>query len=283
VAVTGASSGIGLACARRLDRHGFRVFAGVLPGEDDRRLREEASERLRVVELDVTDSTAIAKAADAITAEVGEVGLVGLVNNAGISVLGPLEFLPLEALREQFEVNVIGQIAVTQAFLPLLRQGRGRVVMIGSAIGGLGVPLSGPYSASKSALRTLTAVLRSELRPWGIGVSIVMPGLVTTPIWDKASSGLDRILSQLPRDAQELYHSAAVHNRQSQEKSSTIRVPADVVAIAVEHALTARKPKTRYLVGRGARLAELLRAGPIPERLVDRFTIPTMHRREAKS
>ncbi len=133
VVVTGASSGIGLACARRLDRHGFRVFAGVLPGEDDRRLRDEASERLRVVDLDVTDSTSIAKAADAITAEVGEVGLVGLVNNAGISVLGPLEFLPVEALREQFEVNVIGQIAVTQAFLPLLRQGRGRVVMIGSA------------------------------------------------------------------------------------------------------------------------------------------------------
>ena len=153
VVVTGASSGIGAACALYLDKLGWRVFACVLPGEDGGALRREASERLRLVELEVTDPTAIAAAADTVAAAAGAAGLAGLVNNAGISVTGPLEFLPIPALRQQLEVNVLGQIAVTQAFLPLLRRGHGRIVMMGSPLDAFPLPLTGPTRPPRTPFR----------------------------------------------------------------------------------------------------------------------------------
>ena len=174
VVVTGASSGIGRACALHLAALGLQVFAGVRRAEDGAALQAASSARLTPMLLDVADETSIRAATDTITAAVGEAGLAGLVNNAGIGVAGPLEFLPLAEFRTQLEVNVTGQLAVTQALLPLLRQGRGRIVNMGSIGGRIAAPFVGPYSASKFALEALTDALRMELRPWGLHVAIVV-------------------------------------------------------------------------------------------------------------
>ncbi|MEX0791398.1 MAG: SDR family NAD(P)-dependent oxidoreductase, partial [Actinomycetota bacterium] len=167
VVITGASTGIGRATAPRLAAIGFRVFAGVRKQADADSLKQEAPAVTPLI-LDVTDEHSIAEAATAVKAAVGANGLAGLVNNAGITVPGPLEFLPAEDLRRQFEVNVIGPIAVTQAFMPLLRAGKGRIVNVGSIGGRVSTPFLGAYSASKFAIEAISDALRVELRPWGI-------------------------------------------------------------------------------------------------------------------
>ena len=175
VVITGASTGIGRASALDLDSRGFRVFAGVRKDEDAERLRSERPS-IEPLRIDVTDADSIAAARDRVTEAVDGAGLAGLVNNAGIAVPGPLEHLPIDEIRRQLEVNLIGQIAVTQAFLPLLRTARGRIVNIGSIGGRVALPLLGPYAGSKHAMEGITDSLRRELRPWGIEVSIVRPG-----------------------------------------------------------------------------------------------------------
>lgn len=268
VLVTGASTGIGEACALRLDKLGLRVFAGVRKEADGERLQQKASDRLSPVLVDVTDEASIASAAETVGAAVGDAGLAGLVNNAGISVSGPLEFLPLDDLRRQLEVNVIGQIAVTQAFLPLLRRGHGRIVNIGSSSGRMAVPFMGPYCASKFAMEALTDSLRMELRPWGIPVSIVEPGSIATPIWEKALAEADEMEKKLPQRARDLYGPAVAAMREAAVKFAQAGSPADEVAKRVAHALTAKRPKTRYLVGRNA-LVEATLAKLLPDRVRD--------------
>ncbi len=270
VVVTGASTGIGEACALHLDRLGFRVFAGVRSDGAAEALKGKASERLAPVNLDVIDGTLIASAARRVEAAVGKKGLQGLVNNAGIALAGPLEFLPVDALRQQLEVNVIGQIAVTQAFLPLLRLSTGRIVNIGSISGRLATPFLGPYTASKFALEALTDALRGELQPWGIHVSIVEPSGIATPIWQKSLAAADQLLARLPPQVNELYGPAITRMRKIAARSGETGMPADVVARAVAHALTVKNPKTRYAVGRGARLTILI-AKFVPDRLRDRI------------
>src|SRR5438552_5007347 len=152
IVITGASTGIGEACALRLDELGYRVFAGVRKPADGEALQKKASDRLSRVILDVTNEESIAAA----VRMVGDVPLAGLVNNAGIVVAGPVEMIPIAMWRKQFEVNVIGQVAVTQAFLPMLRAGRGRIVNMGSVAGRSAIPYSGPYCSSKFALEGLT-------------------------------------------------------------------------------------------------------------------------------
>ena len=203
--VTGASTGIGAASRLDLDGRGFRVFAGIRREEDGRRIQEQATPRLTPVTLDVTDAATIAAAAETIAAAVGAAGLAGLVNNAGIAVAGPLELLPTEQVRRQFEVNVIGQIAVTQAMLPLLRCATGRIVNIGSLNGFLSPPHLASYAASKFALEAITDSLRVELRHWGILVSIVEPGVIQTPIREKSRSQADHTFDQLTPERQALY------------------------------------------------------------------------------
>ncbi|HRI88446.1 MAG TPA: SDR family NAD(P)-dependent oxidoreductase, partial [Candidatus Hydrogenedentes bacterium] len=205
VVVTGASTGIGAACALYLDRIGFRVFAGVRKESDGEALRSKASSRLSTLLLDVTDGESIAAARDTVAEVVGDDGLAGLVNNAGISVNAPLEFIPLDKLRLQLEVNVVGQIAVTQAFLEMLRVAKGRVVNIGSTSGRLSIPMGGPYCASKFAMEALSDSLRMELLPWGIEVSLVQPGAIDTPIWEKSLAAGDALLESLPARMMELY------------------------------------------------------------------------------
>ena len=251
VVITGASTGIGEACALRLDALGFRVFAGVRKQEDGERLRRAASDRLVPVHLDVADDESVKAAAESVAARLGDAPLHGLVNNAGIAIAGPLEFMPLDALRRQLAVNVIGQVAVTQAFLPLLRRGPGRIVNMGSVSGRFASPFVGPYSASKFALEALTDALRLELRPWGIRVSIIEPGVIATPIWKKGIATADELVAQMPDEVHTFYGRAIEAIRRN--VGNIGGVPPARVAKVVVHALTARNPKPRYVVGRDAR------------------------------
>src|SRR5688572_23326621 len=132
IVITGASTGIGEACMLRFDRPGWRVFGTVRSERDAAAMHDKCSDRVTPLRLDVTDAESISAAAEMLSASLADIGLAGLVNNAGIGIGGPLEFLPIEQLREQIEVNVIGQIAVMQAFMPLLRKGQGRIVYMGS-------------------------------------------------------------------------------------------------------------------------------------------------------
>jgi len=268
VVVTGASTGIGEACALRLDAMGFRVFAGVRTQSDADRLRAKASSRLTPMMLDVTDAAAIEAAAALVEREIGAGGLAGLVNNAGISVAGPMEFVPIDELRRQLEVNVIGQVAVTQALMPALRRGRGRIVNIGSVGGRLSTPFLGPYSASKYALEAITDAERVELRPWGLHVAIVEPGSIATPIWQKGLAEADRLERLLPPRAHALYDAAIAAMRALAREAEARGIPPDAVARAVAHALTSKRPKTRYLVGLDAR-AQAFLAKALPDRLRD--------------
>jgi NAD(P)-dependent dehydrogenase (short-subunit alcohol dehydrogenase family) len=256
VLVTGASTGIGRACALRLDRGGHCVYAGIRREEDEKRLREQASDRLSPVLLDVTDEAQVTAVAKQIREEVG--ALQGLVNNAGVAKGGPLEYLPLELWREQLEVNVIGQVALTRAVLPLIRAGMGRVVFIGSIGGKVATPLMGPYCASKFAVEAIGESLRHELRPWGIGVSVIEPGAIKTAIWDKGRREADRLEAELPTEARERYADHIVAIRKGIDMQDRQGIQPDRVASAVEHALFSKHPRTRYLVGIDARVQSAL-------------------------
>jgi len=254
VLITGASTGIGEACALHLDRLGFTVFAGVRKALDGEALRSKASNRLTPLRMDVTDGASIEAAVRMLQGR----PLAGLVNNAGVNVSAPVELLPLDRLRYQLEVNVVGQVAVTQAFLPSLRAGRGRIVNMGSIGGRSTAPVQGAYGASKFALEAITDSLRMELKPWGIHVSIVEPGAIRTPIWDKGISEADRLFQSVPPDQADLYRKLIEALRNMAGRSAKGAISPDSVAFAVAHALTAARPKTRYLVGRDAKIQALL-------------------------
>jgi NAD(P)-dependent dehydrogenase (short-subunit alcohol dehydrogenase family) len=270
VLVTGSSTGIGEACALHLDRLGFRVFAGVRRESDGQAIRAKASRALTPVILDVTDAASVAAAGESVAAALGDSNLAGLVNNAGIAVPGPLEILPLSEFRRQLEVNVVGQLAVTQAFLPLLRKARGRIVMMGSISGRLATPFIGAYAVSKFALEAMTDALRVELAAWGIEVSIVEPGSIATPIWEKSRKHSGEIARHIPPEGRELYHRQYEAMREAARQAADSGIPALEVAKVVEHALMAKNPKTRYLVGKDARLRGRL-AKFIPDRMRDRM------------
>ena len=254
--VTGASTGIGEACARRLVRNGWRVFAGVRRAGDGPDGTEE-------VILDVTDAEQIAAAAQAIPE------LHGLVNNAGIALAAPLEFIPVDELRRQLDVNVIAQVAVTQAFLPKLRATRGRIVFMGSIAGRSALPFLGAYGASKHALEAIADSFRVELHPFGIGVTIVEPGTILTPIWTKSAAVADAMAERMPPEMAELYGDRIAVFRKLAAKRGAGGASADSVARVVEEALTADRPATRKLVGRDARLRAGLQR--LPDRVRDRL------------
>jgi NAD(P)-dependent dehydrogenase (short-subunit alcohol dehydrogenase family) len=263
VVVTGASSGIGEACAARLAGRGWRVLAGVRRDEDADRMAALAG-RVEPVPLDVTEPVSVAAAAE----RLGDGSLAGLVNNAGIAIAMPLEFLPLDELHRQLDVNLVGQLAVTQAFLPHLRRARGRIVNVGSIAGRSALPFLGAYAASKHALEAVTDALRVELRPFGIEVAIVEPATIATPIWKKGGERLRGLLGELPESVTELYGRRMEAFRKAAADAERRAEAADLVAVAVEHALTAERPKTRYLVGRDARRRDLVER--LPDRLRDR-------------
>lgn len=270
VVVTGASTGIGAACALQLDRLGFTVFAGVRKSEDGMALQKVGSDRMVPLELDVTDLTTIRKSHAVVLESTRERGLFGLVNNAGIAVVGPLEAVPISHLRQQLEVNVIGQVAVTQAFLPLVRQARGRIVNMGSIAGLSTMPLMGPYSASKFALEAITDALRLEVRQWGIHVAIIEPGAIATPIWNKSAIEAAEREAAIETELRTLYKPVVAAVRKVVGEASKRAISPDAVARVVVGALTAPTPKTRYRVGLDAKLRALM-VRLLPDRISDRM------------
>jgi NAD(P)-dependent dehydrogenase (short-subunit alcohol dehydrogenase family) len=245
IVVTGASTGIGAAAALRLAEMGNVVFAGVRTDADAKRLTREHP-NVRPVRLDVTVHDTIAAAAQTVHAT--GMRLTGLVNNAGIVIAGPLEHVSESELRLQFDVNVLGQIAVTQAFLPQLREARGRIVFVGSVSGRIAMPYIAPYSASKFALRALVDGLRFELEPDGITVALIEPGSVKTPIWGKGRERYRGRWDSLPARYQ---HAMQAVLEQS-EREERAGIAPERVTRAIVAALFASKPRTHYFVGASA-------------------------------
>jgi NAD(P)-dependent dehydrogenase (short-subunit alcohol dehydrogenase family) len=248
ILVTGASTGIGRACALRFAELGPRIFAGVRKVDDGKLLATQSCGKIEPVLLDVTSAESIAGA----VAAVGEEPLAGLINNAGIATLGPVELISIDTWRRQFEVNVLGLVAVTQAFLPLLRRGQGRIVNVGSSAGRIALPGSGAYDSSKFAVKAITDVLRMELDGLGVSVSLIEAGAVATPIWEKSLRDADELSRQAGPERYALYSALMATLRQEATQAARSALPPEAVVRAVEHALTARRPKTRYLVGRDA-------------------------------
>jgi NAD(P)-dependent dehydrogenase (short-subunit alcohol dehydrogenase family) len=278
VFITGSSTGIGRACALYLAKKGFSILAGVRRDADAASLCEAAiaagdGENLQTLQIDVTDSNSIHAAASRVSEIVGGEGLHGLINNAGVGVGGPVEFVTVDQWRKQFEVNVFGQIAVTQVMLPLLRQhvtrhgkGAARIVMIGSIAGRLAQAIMGPYCASKFAVEAISDTLRLELRGQGIGVSLIEPGAIKSEIWRKA----DETIAQTPPDAPARKDYGVLIDAISHmaRKSEAGAPPAVLVAKAVERCLLRERAPTRIIVGRDAKLTAMVKR-LLPDRMMD--------------
>lgn len=256
--VTGASTGIGRACVAHLVSKGHTVYAGVRKEPDAQALRTELGDGVVPVIVDVTDAEAVDRAATFIAAQLGDAGLDGLVNNAGVALGGPLEYLPIGTWRDQLEVNVIGQVAVTKALMPSLRAAGGRIVFIGSIGGRTGTPFMGPYNASKFALEGIAEAFRQELAGTDMRVALVEPGAVKTDIWDKGRSQADEFERDLPAEARERYAHLIGAIRNLIERQDKMGVKPARVAKVVERALFDEKTKPRYLVGPDAKIVGVL-------------------------
>jgi NAD(P)-dependent dehydrogenase (short-subunit alcohol dehydrogenase family) len=274
--VTGASTGIGRATALRLAASGWTVLAGVRETSAGERLVDEAGASGRVIPLalDVTDPAQIAQAAARVEQETAPPGSSGqgrldaLVNNAGIGIGGPVEMLSREDLQRQFDVNVFAQVAVTQAMLPALRRARGRIVFVSSIGGRVAMAFTAPYAASKHAIEAFGDALRVELRSSNVQVTLVEPGSVATPIWDKGRADAEAL--SVPAELQEQYgHVPAAIDKALQDAARRGVAP-ELVAETIERALTARRMRARYLVGRDAK-AMLLIKRALPDHLFDSF------------
>ena len=248
VVVTGVSSGIGHAITVDLTEQGYHVFGSVRTQEDADRVQAEFGERFMPLIFDVTDGDAVRRAADQVTTVAGEIGLAGLVNNAGIAVGGPLMHLPIDEMRRQLEVNVVGVLQVTQAFLPLLGAQpdppfeAGRIVNISSVSAHIAYPFMGPYAASKHALEAMTDSLRRELMVYDIDVILVVAGAVATPIWEKAKDARNGIY------ADSAFGPALRKMAEVTDNNGSTGMPPERVAYAVREALEVREPKPRYLL-----------------------------------
>jgi NAD(P)-dependent dehydrogenase (short-subunit alcohol dehydrogenase family) len=229
--VTGTSSGIGRAVAVRLAERGHDVIAGVRRASD-----APAHSRIRPVTLDITDAAQLAAAAK----DVGQ--LSGLVNSAGVTFASPVEHLPLDRLREQLEVNVVGLVAATQAFLPAIRAGRGRVVMIGSTGGRVATPFLGAYSASKFAVEAISDALRQELAPWGVPVIIIEPGSFKSRNRASTEAAAEADRAGMGKNAERRYGQAMDAFMQFSRKVEANAGEPERVAAVVERALTTSRP-----------------------------------------
>lgn len=271
--ITGSSTGIGRETAFHLAARGWRVFAGVRRELDARSLSEEAaarrlSGRLDPVILDVTNQAQIAATASAVSAAVGPAGLDALVNNAGIPIVGPVEAVPLDRWRRQFDVNFFGHIAVTQACLPMLRAARGRIVLVSSIAGLIGQPFLSPYCASKHALEAVGDALRIELAPDGVGVTLLEPGAIKTPIWKRGEENTRAVEDAMPPDLAARYRDRLERVKKMASDAEAKGLPASACARAIERALTARRAPARIILGTDARLGAFFQR-LLPARLFD--------------
>jgi NAD(P)-dependent dehydrogenase (short-subunit alcohol dehydrogenase family) len=244
VLISGASRGIGRATALRLARAGWTVYGTVRREEDGEELVAEAGDAVRAVRLDVTDDTGIAALEEALPER-----LDAIVNNAGIVVSGPLESLSAEDVREQFEVNVVGAVALTNLVLPRLRASRGRIVFVSSLSGLISTPMTGAYNASKFALEAIADAWRLELRPWGIKVSLVEPAMTDTDLWRNAPETLEAETAAMSAEHRDLYGEHLEGMRRTIPRIQKLAKPVDGVAATIERALTAPRPRARYQVG----------------------------------
>jgi NAD(P)-dependent dehydrogenase (short-subunit alcohol dehydrogenase family) len=278
--VTGSSTGIGKACALHLAKNGFSVIAGVRKLDDAKQLESIAGSNVQGIQLDIADSDSIAGAAAKIAEITGESGLAGIVNNAGIGVHGPVEFLSRDDWRRQFEVNVFGHADVTRALLPLLRKhvsargvGASRIIFIGSIAGRISMPIMGPYCASKHAIAAIASSLRMELRNQGIHVCLIEPGAIQSEIWRKG----DEYGSTIPADApaREHYGKQIDAVLRVSRESAASAIPAEVVARLVQRCMTSSNPPRRRTVGRDAMFGAIFRR-ILPEKWFDRIVIGAM-------
>jgi NAD(P)-dependent dehydrogenase (short-subunit alcohol dehydrogenase family) len=273
--ITGASTGIGRATVDRLVKDGHTVWASVRRSEDQAALKDAYGDHVQVLRFDVTDNPAVRRAGETLAARAGQ--LNGLVANAGTALPGPLEYFPLDLFREQLEINLTGQLAVIQAFLPALRAARShsepaRIVAIGSIGGRVAGSMIGAYHASKFGLVGLTDTLRAELAPSGIDVVLVEPGAIATPIWQRATTAADAMLDSAP-EARERYGAQIEASVEFAKKSAEEGLPPEAVASVIADALTADHPRPRRLVGRDARAAAAfvrLTPEPLRYRLMNR-------------
>jgi NAD(P)-dependent dehydrogenase (short-subunit alcohol dehydrogenase family) len=271
VVVTGASTGIGRATALLLDKKGYRVFAGVRKDEDAKSLKEAGSDLLKPIKIDVTKGRSIATAARNVKRALGDEGLVGLVNNAGVGGGGPVEFIPIDDFRNTLEVNVVGQVAVTQAFLPLIRKAKGTVVFIASIGGRIAAPFLSPYNASKFAVEALGDSLRREVLPWGIDVVVVEPGTIATEIWSKGKDALADTTEVMSPDAVRLYGpQLQAWAKSFMGEGDTQGISPDKVARVIHKGIAKDKPKPRYLVGTDAKIGAKMNA-VVPTRTFDKM------------
>jgi NAD(P)-dependent dehydrogenase (short-subunit alcohol dehydrogenase family) len=254
--VTGTSTGIGRAIATHLAAVGFEVLAGVRDPDD-------APPGVEPVRLDVTSADDIA----AVAQRVGP-SLDALVNNAGIAVNGPIEVLPVDEWRRQFEINLIGQVAVTRAFLPALINAKGRIVNMSSISGRFALPLVAPYAASKFALEAVSDCLRREVGPLGVRVACIEPGAIATPVWSKSRAEGEQLVAAMPADVHRRYDQLIDAIRRQAERMEREGLPPAAVAEVVGHAVTARRPRTRYVIGREARVRAVA-ARLLPDRALD--------------
>ena len=279
VVVTGASTGIGRATALLLDKQGYRVFAGVRKEADAKSLADEGSDKLTPITIDVTKQRSIAAAKQKVQRAVGKDGIVGLVNNAGVGDGGPVETMDLDVLRNVLEVNLVGQIAVTQAFLPLIRKAPGTIVFIASIGGRIATPFMSPYNTSKFAVEALGESLRGELAPWGIDVVVVEPGSIDTPIWKKGAETIEDQFAKMPANTKRLYGKQLKRMDEVLTETAKRGIKPEKVAKVIHTAIRSEKPKHRYLVGTDAKVAARLK-GNLPERTFSKvvgrqFKMPT--------
>lgn len=258
VLVTGCSVGLGRATALQLAREGWCVFAGVRSDADAESLRREAPANLEPVPLDVADPAAVAATSERIADAVGEAGLHGLVNNAGLVVNTPIEFMTDDDFDFQFGVNLRGPIRLVQALLPQLRAARGRIVNVTSGVTKVSQPFTSLYAASKASLDQLSQVLRLELEPWSIAVILVDPGLMRTRMTESGEDAAARSMAAWPEEARKLYGEANVRNVKRITASLPRAKDPEVVARAITRALAEPAPRDRYLVGSDAKAADLL-------------------------
>jgi NAD(P)-dependent dehydrogenase (short-subunit alcohol dehydrogenase family) len=260
--VTGSNSGIGRATVNALVAKGWHVFAGLHHADHAGDAYDE--NHVTTVTIDVTDESHLDDAVRVLAEHLGERGLDALVDNAGVGVASPLEFVPLAKLRTQLEINVIGQVAVTQRFLPLLRKATGRIVFISSIGDRMAMPFAGPLTSSKAALSMIAHSWRQELSPWGIGVTIVAPALVHTEAADKLQRDAEEIVKSLPESARQLYgttFTGMIRRAVEQEKGGS---PPTAIADAVVRAVLSRRSPTRVVVGKGGRMLSVLAMLPTP-------------------
>ena len=260
VLITGASRGIGRATAERLAAAGWDVIAGVRKPEDGEAVAKANPSRISHVLLDVTNEAQVAALDETLPAT-----LDAVVNNAGIVVGGPVEAVPIAELRNQLEVNIVGPAAVTQAVLPRLRASKGRIVFVSSVSGRVATPLTGAYNASKFGLEGMADAMRMELATWGIRVIVVEPAQTDTDMWRLADDALNESVAQLKPEHRQLYAKHIEGFRKSIPRSQKMAAPVDTVAATIEKALTAKRPRARYVAGTNARVqAALAQLMPTP-------------------